>query len=421
MNNQQYNYQIENANMLVSHKKYIQAENILSDLLSHEPTDFTALCLMVMVKININKNKEAEEICSILIAEHPDQSLSYYYMAIVKAADRKFGECHQLLDSAIRLDPGNPNYHAYKAIVYNAQQMFTSALEYAENALSLDAEDADALNARATALVGLNRKDEAFETIDRALESDPNNADTHANLGWTLLHKGQSDRALDHFKISLSIDPNDAYAQAGMLEAMKAKFPVYRYFLMAMLYIGNLTEKYKWGFIVGGYVLYRFLLKTAENNPAIRSYIMPVIVVLGLFFLSSWIFSPLMNLYLLTNKYGKFTLSDHKKLSAKLVGIALVFAMLFFILYLLKIDNDGIPYAALISFIFMIPFGSMLNPITENGRKKLTYFGIAFVVVGVIDILWSLFSNNFGSGLSAITVLLFLGYQFYANYVIIRE
>jgi hypothetical protein len=130
--------------------------------------------------------------------------------------------------------------------------------------------------------------------------------------------------ALTHFKEALKNNPNNEYAKGGMLEAMKSKFPVYRYFLMLMLWLGKMKGGNQWAFIVGGYVVYRVLISYSQKqrkSPAIfnthhRNYI-------PCFSISSWIFSPLMNLYLLTNTYGKFTLSEDQKQSARLVGITL--------------------------------------------------------------------------------------------------
>lgn len=421
MDNLEYLKQASNAELLIAQGKYDHAESILTRLMTVEMNDFDILRMMTVVKISLKKYKEAEDLCKIMISTFPDESFPFYLLANVYSVDRKFNQSLELLDTAIRIDPDGTHYHTLKAHIYIQQNEFIKALKCANNALSMDAEDSDALNARATALVGLNRKDEAFETIDKALETDPNNADTHANLGWGLLHKGHIENALNHFKISLSINPNNLYAQSGMQEAMKAKFPVYKYFLMIMLRISNLTENYKWGFIIGGYLLYRFLINIAEKNPQLQAYVIPVIVLLVLFFISSWIFSPLMNLYLLTNPFGKYTLTDHKKFSARLVGVTLAICLLFLLVYFIALPNESVLYAALISFVLMIPLGSMFNPYLETNRKKLTTFSIVLVSVAVIDIMMSLSNGVFGSSISFLTALLFIGYQFYANYVMIKE
>ena len=150
------------------------------------------------------------------------------------------------------------------------------------------------------------KNEEAYQTIDKALEEDPNNATTHANYGWGHLHQGQHLKALEHFKTALQIDPLNDWAKAGMLEAMKSKFLPYRLLLQIMLKLEGLGRSAQWAAIIGGYVVFRLLSGLAKENEALRPLLVPVLILLGLLFLSTWILGPLMNLYMLTNPYGRF-------------------------------------------------------------------------------------------------------------------
>src|SRR5690606_2150752 len=113
------------------------------------------------------------------------------------------------------------------------------------------------------ALIKLDRSEESFETIEGALREDPNNAFTHANYGWGLLEKGNHTKAMEHFKEALSHSPNLDYAQAGMLEAIKATNPIYRLFLKYAFWMGNMAAKFQWGFIIAFYILFRVIRSTA--------------------------------------------------------------------------------------------------------------------------------------------------------------
>jgi hypothetical protein len=287
--------------------------------------------------------------------------------------------------------------------------------------LSVDAENIDALNARASALVGLNRKEEAFLTINKSLASDPDNADTHANMGWGLLHQGKSDVALQHFKTALKQEPMNEYARSGMLEAMKARFPVYRYFLMLMLWLGKMKGNNQWGFIIGGYIVYRVLVTLAEKNEALQIFLIPVIVLLALFFISTWIFSPLMNLYLLSNPFGKLTLDEDQKQSARLVGISLLISMAAILVYFILYQNDGLLTLSLFAFAMMIPLGSMNNPYLETNKRKLRYWTLATTILVLTDSVLSIIAGTFLSSFSFLPLLALIGYQWYTNYILIRE
>jgi tetratricopeptide (TPR) repeat protein len=417
----EYNRQWSYADVLISQGKYQQAESILERLMATDLNDYEVIRLMAVSKMGLRKFDQADEMCQILIARQPNDAFIYYLLANIRATERKFDECHRHLDTSIQIDPVNATYHAFKAEIFLNQKNFSKALETADTALALDAENIDALNARASALVGLDRSKEAFETIDRSLFNDPNNADTHANMGWSLLHKGDVNQALTHFKTSLKENPLNEFAKAGMLEAMKAKFPVYRYFLMIMLRLGKMQDKNQWAIIFGIFILYRILWTAFDNVEWLQPFILPLIAVVFLFVMSSWIFSPLMNLYLLSNPYGRVTLTDAKIKSAKLVGVALIVAAVCLIIYILGFKNNGILYVSLLAFLMLIPLGTMLNPFFEHNRKKLVWVTCAMAVVLIVDGFNAIMNNTFGSSFSMFFAIMLLGYQFYANYVMMQE
>ena len=319
------------------------------------------------------------------------------------------------------MEPANAAYHAYLSNICLQTKEFTEALHAADTGLSIDAENIDALNARSSALVSLGRKEEAFQTIEKSLATDPNNSDTHANMGWGLLHHGKTDDALKHFKEALKENPMSEYARNGMLEAMKSRFPVYRYFLMLMLWLSKLNNKNQWVLIIGGFVIYRILLRIANSFEYLQPYLIPVIVLLAMFFLSTWIFSPLMNLYLLTNPFGKLTLNQEQKQSARWVGLALGLSILSLIIYLFITQNEGFLSLSVLSFAMMIPLGSMNRPIVSENRKKLKMATIVLAIFVCIDSIMAIFLNNFMSQLFFLPVMGLIAYQWYANFVLIKE
>ena len=72
---------------------------------------------------------------------------------------------------------------------------------------------------------------------------DPDDAFSHANQGWTLLEQGNRKKAMEHFRESLRLDPTNGWAQAGLVEAIKAGNPVYavmlKYFLWIQFFLIN--------------------------------------------------------------------------------------------------------------------------------------------------------------------------------------
>jgi tetratricopeptide (TPR) repeat protein len=421
MNQDEFWRQMSHADVLLSQGRFEHAEDIIKRLLATGYDGPELLKMMALAKAGLGEYASAEELIIKVLSTHPEDPFLFYLLATIKGSERKYQESMLLIDDAIRMDPANADFFAYKANILLQIKEYESALSIADTALELDAENIDALNARSSALVSLGRKEEAFQTISKSLATDPNNASTHANVGWGMLHQGKSAEALGHFKEALKVNPMNEYAKSGMLEAMKARFPVYKYFLMAMLWLGKMKGNHQWAFIIGGYIVYRILISVAKNNESLMPFLTPFIALIFLFFISTWIFSPLMNLYLLANPYGRFTLSEDQKLSAKLVGLALVFSIAFLITYFIIIKNEGLLSSALLSFALMIPLGSMNNPYFEYNRKKLQYFTICITIFALLDSILAISHATFLSSIFYLPLISLVAYQWYVNYILIKE
>ena len=102
------------------------------------------------------------------------------------------------------------------------------------------------------------------------------------------------------------------------------------------------------------------------------------------------------------------------------MGIALSIALLFLTLSVLLPENDSILYCAILAFAMMIPLGSMNNPDLQQNKKKLRYFTAAIAVVVLLYTVLAFISPTSFSGLFMIPLLLLVGYQWYANYVMLR-
>lgn len=71
------------------------------------------------------------------------------------------------------------------------------------------------------------------------------------------------------------------FAQAGILEALKAANPAYRLFLMYSFWMSKLTANYQWAVIIGFYLAFRGLNALARNNEALAPFIIPLLIVFG--------------------------------------------------------------------------------------------------------------------------------------------
>ena len=409
---------LSKVHILIQQERYGEAEKILADLLRTDATNIHFLSLLSEVQFQQDRYDEANRIIDSAIGLSPDTANLYFTKSRIALAQSDWKESERWINQAIHTDPDNASYFALSAHIKLARKKFKEALETADHALELDAENISALNARSTALNKLNQSEESFATIEGALREDPNNAYTHANYGWGLLEKGDHKKALTHFQESLTNDPNYEFAQAGMLEALKATNPVYRLFLKYAFFMENLTSKYQWGVIIGFYVVFRLIKTIARRNEALQPFLVPIIIALALIAFSTWVIVPISNLFLRFNKYGQLLLDKEEKMSSNFVAVSFGLCILSVALYFLTSDLRMLTVAAF-GFAMMLPLGTMFSP--SKNKKALTAYTIALGAVGLIGIFIAFTTGKLFNLMSIIFLFGFIAYQWIANFVLIRE
>ena len=317
-------HRLSKVEILIQQKKFVEAEKILSDLLTADSNNIYILTLLAEVNLQQDKFDKASNIIDNAIGLSPDSAYLFYIKSRIAIQQDSLSEAEKNISQAIELDPYEADYFALLANIKLSRKQFEEALESADQALEIDAENLLALNTRSTALNKLNRSEESFATIEGALREDPNNAFTHTNYGWGLLEKGDHKKALEHFKEALTNDPTFNYAQMGMLEALKATNPAYRLFLKYSFWMSNLTAKYQWGVIIGFYFGFKILKTIARHNENLQPYLMPLIGALALIAFSTWVIAPISNLFLRFNKYGQLLLDKKEKMSSNFVAVSFV-------------------------------------------------------------------------------------------------
>src|SRR5262249_4777977 len=216
-------------------------------------------------------------------------------------------------------------------------------------------EHAGCTNLRAMVLVQLGRKEEAAQALGSALAKDPENAVTHANQGWALLHRGDHLGALEHFREALRIDPELEWARARIAEALKARYLIYRMMLRFFLWMGRQSTVAQWVVILGFVFGRRVLAGLARSNPALAPFLWPLLMLTFAFLLLTWIASPLFNLLLRLNRFGRLALSREQRIASNWIGGCFLLAAAFFV-------ADTV-HGTLLTEIGMVYFGLLLLPL----------------------------------------------------------
>lgn len=404
--------------ILMQQERHEEAEQILGELLAKTPADTTLLLMLSHVQLEKGNTDHALELINNALSIEPDNSLLYHTKARIAIQKDEYDTAEHCLNEAIELNPGDADFFALLASIKLSRKKYQEALDIAETSLEIDAENIIALNTRSTALLKLGRKNEAFDAIEGALREDPDNSYTHMNYGWGLLEKGNTKKALEHFREALRNDPDNEYAQAGMAEALKARYGLYRLFLQYAFWMGNLTQRYQWAVIIGFYFGVRILRIVAKNNEALQPYLIPLIILLGIIAFSTWVISPISNLFLRLNKYGKHLLDKDEITSSNFVFASAIIFVLSIPLYALLGDQVYIA-TAIFGFTMMLPLSSMLNPARK--KRLLLNYALGMAIIGLLSIYNTARSGELFSGYTVLYIFSFVAYQWVANYILIKE
>jgi tetratricopeptide (TPR) repeat protein len=413
------NPSLQRALLLIEQKNFDRAEKELNVALSDTPDNEDALVLLALCKYNIGEYQKGLDIVNRAISINPNNHFSIYILALCYFALNKRDTARLKIEEAIRLNPFSAVYFAFLAKIHLYNNDFKDALKYADEGLRIDSENISALNVRSAALGKLGDKEGAYKTIDTALQQDPNNAFTHANHGHILLEKREYDKALFHFKEALKSDPNSQYAKAGLIEGLKAKSIVYSWFLQYSFWIGNLKGNLQWAFIIGFYILFRVINSVAESNPSIAPFLTPILVIMILLAFSSWFISPLHDLFLFLNPFGKYALSDREKNVARLVGGFLGVGLISLLLFAI-FRNDTLLGIAGFSLIMLIPIGSMYNGNNAKSDRILAIYTLVAALIGISGLSISLTSGNLFNPMTTVFIGVVFIYQWIANIIIAK-
>ncbi len=407
---------LERARILIDQERYNEAQKIIGELMNINPNNDYLFYLLSEISLQKEDYTRAEELIDNAIALSPQESDYFYFKSRLYVLKESKTEAERYIRQAIEIYPYNAHYFAFWAYIELLKKDYEYALNVANQALEIDSTNIMALNTRSTALLKLGRKEESFDTVADALHEDPNNAYTHSNHGWGLLERGDVKGALNHFSESLKNDPNSYHAQAGMVEALKARFIVYKWFLKYSFWISNMTSKYQWGFILGFYFGTKILRGIARNNATLAPFLYPIVGLLFVIAFSTWIISPIGNLFLLLNPFGKHLLDKEEKISAYATGICLLVALLSGVSYYTT-GNESFITFTIVSFTMMIPFSNLFN----KPKALFVSYTLIMLIVGVTATIMAFTNNVIFTIPMVIYAIGIFAFQFAANYFVIKR
>jgi tetratricopeptide (TPR) repeat protein len=401
------------AEILLAQSRPADAEREARQALAANPHDASAHAFLALCCAQLGRHEDALMEARMAVGLAADEGAFHRVLGFVLHRAGRQLEAMKSAEEALRLNPLDAHVHVLKASIHLARRSWTEAAESAEAALALDPEHVEAANFRAMALIQLGRKQEAAATVEHALRHEPENALSHANQGWNCLHRNDPRAAKEHFREALRLDPELDYAREGMLEALKARNPVYRVMLAYFLWMGRQASWLQWALVFGVFFGGRIVTAIDRALPAGFGWvIVPLYVLFYGFIYLSWTAQPLFNLMLRLDPFGRHVLSADQRRGSTYFGISFGLVLGALAWWFTAGHSLG-PLVALDAAIVSLCVAATVN---RTGRIRLLLGTATAVLAGLATAALVLLSREEaqGSTLHLLFVYAFIAFQFAA-------
>ena len=296
------------------------AEREYREHLAAQPDDGIGHALLSLTLVELERLPDADNESRTAIALAPDEPFAHYARARVLLARRRYEEAVLAASETTRLDPDHPRGFAILAAARLSQRRWSDALAATDAGLALEPEHENLLTIRGLALRHMGRSAESQQAFEGALRRDPENSYAQASRGLGLLHDGRMGEALEAYREALRLDPSNEMARSGLVEALKARNPIYAAVLRAMLFIGRLSGRATFLLFFGFFIIQRTLRELVRAEPSLAPIVFPL---LGVYLFVVWLTyaaDPLFNLLLRLDSFGRHVLTDEQRLESSIVG-----------------------------------------------------------------------------------------------------
>lgn len=370
----------ERARLLLGQQRADLALEQVRKGLAETPDDGDLHFLHALCLHHLDRDQEALDAIAPALAADPDSSPRHWLKGMCLLGLGRHDEARAALEEARKLDPEDADVPAGLAALHAACARWQDALAAAEAGLRLDPEHTQCSNLRAFALSQLGRSGEAATQAEAELARDPDNGWTHAQRGWALLNAGRQREAAESFREALRLEPGLEFARNGLVEALRARSPVYALFLRYFLLMGRLG-RHAWLVVVALFLGQSLLRNLAQSLPAWAWLFWSLYGLLVAFVVMTWIVQPLVNFTLWLHPLGRIALQPaEKRQSLVLAGALLVPAGLAAAVLAGALGGSWLP--VLVAATFVLPLTFLAEP-GLGGRWRAAVAGVLVLLVAL--------------------------------------
>ena len=191
---------------------FTEAKKICLQILSAQPTHFSALQLQGALLIKTRDFTQALDIFSKALAINPNDANVYGNQGVVLKELKQWDAALASYDRAIELKPDFADAYYNRANIFKELKLWDAALASYDRAIELRPTYADAFNNRANTFKELKQWDAALASYDNAIALRPNFPDAYNNRGISFQMQGNWDDALSNFNKAIELRPEFASA-----------------------------------------------------------------------------------------------------------------------------------------------------------------------------------------------------------------
>jgi hypothetical protein len=325
----------------------------------------------------LGDDEQALQLARRAVSLDPDLAMAHWCLGTLLCDRNRLDDAMSCAEQAVALDSTDPRPHALVAQIHAKKGKWVACLDSAGAGLALDPSDETCLGLRALAMRAKETGGDWSRALNDLVEENPASAWARTGLGWSALETGLASEAQTHFEQALALDPTAGWARDGLIEALKARNPVYSAVLQFFLWIDRLPPRTKWIYFLGGWFGYRFLRVTLQTNPGLAPVAYPLMALWVFFLVVSWTSGPLSDFVLSRTAEGRRLVTGERLVGANLVTGLLGLSVLAGIISI-SVDSERATLAALCFVFLVIPVSAVFQCVRGWPRKiMLTYASVA--------------------------------------------
>lgn len=366
---------LERGSILYDSRRFKLAEDEFRLAVAENPNDSYAHGMLGLALAGQKRFDEAIKEAKECINLEPDSSWNHYAISFVYYHWGRLKEALSAIEEALRLNPHHATYFGMAAEIHLMRDDWQKALGMAELGLEVSPQNVDCLNSRASALTKLGKHKEAEQCADEALSHDPENDISHANKASILFRQGKPKESAEHYREALRLNPNSKWARDGILEALKARNPIYYPFAYITAKLSDMDRRASLVFAI------------------VLIFVPPLRSLTFLFLITALAARKFFNLLLLLDPFGKRILTEDERASTACFGVwlaTLISSTLLFLVF--KPLAVVAPMAIILQVLLLVPLMRIFDT-TPGLRRDI----IAVITAGTAILgLWILVSSGMG-------------------------